>query len=159
MPFSDLFPTWIGGTWSGPTSGPFASSGGSDTSWSDLTNQMSNYTYDPNDPGKWQRLQDQAAAYKGPGSSNAAGGDALSGALKNLSGDASKLGSSNQSATKAPDTSLKLTPEIGQPRSAANLSNLLQLLNQKTNMYLGNINPQTAQPQQGQQTQRGLLGL
>lgn len=49
--------------------------------------------------------------------------------------------------------------QAGRPSGGQGLSNLLQLLNARTNMYMGATNPLSAQPQAQTQKQTGLLGF
>lgn len=99
--------------------------------WSDLQNQMANYVYDPNDPGKWQRLVDQAANYQNQtanvGSSGSGGG--IGNALKGLG---SGKGSDNVSPPSAVMGSMpglaSSSPHAGSPASGltTNLNNLTE---------------------------------
>lgn len=129
---SDLFPQWLGGT-AGLTAG-----------------------YGP-------QAADAEAALGLPKSDLISGGAAgAAGGAGGLAGALKQLGAGSQQQQQQPHyMQLGGAPQaqVGRPGGGGQeLGQLLQMLNQRTNMYLGATNPQSAQPQQQQRT-AGLLGI
>jgi hypothetical protein len=140
--FSDLWPTWIGGTAGG-------TAGGAGGGWQAAPG-MAEAGYGLA-PGITQLHSD-------PASSGAAGGNALASALKSLSGAASSGQSDQQQAPRA--QAPQVQSQAGRPSHAVDIGALLNQLNQWRSAYMSPsaINPLSATSATPQR-QIGLLGM
>ena len=127
--------------------------GGSDSlvnsdTWSNLQDQMANYTYDPNDPDKWQRLLNQAGNYQGQTANVGSSGGAQSFGDWLMSKEGAQALQSTGDKLKGPESGAKPPdPKVTQaqlgggsqvvPGSANSVMSLLQMLSQRRYSPIG----------------------
>lgn len=157
-----LLPQWAGGTWAGPATSTAAATPQMAMNYTDAAAAMNPALV--GQAGAAAAMPSQAtniAAGINPNWSSAmpaAGGDALAGALKGLSG---QMGGQQQQPQMARAQAPGPTQsQIGRPSHAESLSSLLNQLNQWRSAYMSPqaINPASA-TSNTQQRQPGLLGM
>lgn len=128
--------------------------------WSNLQDQMSSYTYDPNDPDKWTRLTNQAANYQGQTANVGSSGGAQSfgdwlmskegAAALQKTGESLKDPQSNQAPKGSTLTPASMPGGSQVVRgSTQTLSQIMQLLNSRRYSPIG---------YSGGSSTRGLMG-